>query len=96
MVIIIIALPFCGFGAIIVDLQWISNKGPNDLGAFWVAFEHLKSNYGKPNEFTWKMESFVKANTAKKQGTYSISYRYNGHSGVEQIYFDGKDLNIKQ
>jgi len=96
MVLAIIAMPFFCVGTIVVDLQWISNKGPNDLGAFWITYKHLWSIYGKPNECTWKVDSFVKNNAMEEEGFYYISYDYNGHNGIEQVYYNGKEFSIEQ
>jgi hypothetical protein len=78
-VMIILCLILVAWAALLLSMEFVTNKGPDDLGALWHAGYPLSAKYGKMQHTSYTLESFSLEDGGS--GTYDIRYNYNGHAG---------------
>jgi hypothetical protein len=73
--------------------EYVSNKGPDDLGADEYAQAFLKYKYGSlEGSSSVQIQSFSASGTGNKIGVYTISVNYNGSRDLIKFKYDGKDF----
>jgi len=77
----------------LLSVEFITNKGPDDLGAQTFAEKYLNDKYGKHDgTMCINIINFEPKESDKNEGIYSINCTYNGVSTTIHAYYNGKEF----
>ena len=89
-VVVVAAVSAVALGPLI-KVQYVSNKGPNDLGALFTSYRLGKKWY--PNEtLGFKITSFDSA--ADRSGSYHVHYHSKDVNGDLVLFYDGANFRL--
>ncbi len=68
--------------------EFIKNKGPDDLGVDYYAYQDLKNRYGVcTGGFSIGVRAFNRANPENSKGIYIINFKWNEKKGISIINY---------
>ncbi len=69
-------------------MEYVANKGPDDLGAFFHAGTPCEAQLGSASDVSYEMNGFTPDVDGSGSGTYKIHFVRDGREGFVYSHYD--------